>query len=121
MNVALDNACQSIADTHQFILNDVAGAKELQSLKPESHCNGPQGTISEKSQLSTALLLYGLQKCNLHLEQFPNYRIATASLITSVVENLHAVSRLKKETFSAIEYARELPQIVRESHKMSTK
>ena len=43
------------------------------------------------------------------------------TLLTTIVENLHAVSHFKNETFTALQYARDFGTIANESLKRTTK
>ena len=57
----------------------------------------------------------GLQKYQRHHVHLPQLDINLGSLITTVVENMHAVSRMKNETFSVLQYAFIVSYIVKES------
>ncbi len=54
------------------------------------------------------------------MRKFPELSINMASLVTTVVENIHAVSRMKHETFTVLEYAQDFSNIMKESLKPST-
>ena len=43
------------------------------------------------------------------------------SLLTTIVENLHAVSHFKNETFTVLQYARDFGTIAKESFKRTRK
>ena len=47
--------------------------------------------------------------------------VELCTLLTTLVENLHAVSRFKHETFTALQYAQDLRTITKESLKRTTK
>ena len=73
--------------------------------------NGPQGTVSQKMQHSVQLLLRGvnrlLENINTINPEFATH-IDWSSLLTTIVENLHAVSHFKHETFSVLQYAMDI-------------
>ena len=116
----LNTGCDHMTEVDNFIQSHVSCARNVQHLPDTAHTNGPQGTISQKTQISMKLMLHGLRKCQ-NQNDFPYLDIDLASLITSAVENIHAVSRMKHETFSTLEYAQDFGHIIKESLKRSTK
>ena len=80
--------------------------------------------MSRKTQQSVQLLLRGI---NLLLENIDTVNLEFAKHIdwstffTYVVENLHAVSHFKHETFSVNQYAMDFGTISKQSHKWITK
>ena len=80
--------------------------------------NGPEGTVSKKTQDSLtvrgALLRKGMNRLIVDL-------VELLTLLTTQVENLHAVSNFKHETFSALNYSQGFETIVKESLKRITK
>ena len=82
--------------------------------------NGPQGTISHKIQISTSMLMESLQKYQRHHVHFLQLDINLGLLITTVAENMHAVSQMENETFSVLQFAKDVSYIVKESLKSST-
>ncbi len=99
----------------ELLEQNVESAKNDQNLNQQ--CNGPQGTISNKTQSS---LHSGLERCRYQMRKFPELSINMASLVTTVVENIQAVYRMKHETFTLLDYARDFSNIVKESLKHST-
>ena len=97
--------------------------KEQRNLNPSSATNGPEGTVSNKTQQSLELLKKGLcrltdnVKC-INPQCFENVNLAI--LLTAQVENLHAVSHFKHETFSVQQYAQDFGTFVKESPKRTT-
>ena len=82
--------------------------KETNNFKEHSTTNGPQGTASQKIQTSTGLLLNGVKSLMSKVTNVnPNYKdtIAWKTLLTTIVENLHAASHFKHETFDVVQYA----------------
>ena len=80
--------------------------KERGNLNPRAATNGPEGTVFDKTQQSLELLKKGLcrqtdnVKC-INPQYFENVNLAT--LLTTQVENLHAVSHFKHETLSVLQ------------------
>ena len=80
--------------------------KEANNLKEDSTTNGPQGTVSQKTQTSIELQLNGVKSLmNKVAIVNPNYdTMDWKTLLTTIVENLHAVSHhFKHETFDALQ------------------
>ena len=82
--------------------------------------NGPQGTVSHKTQQSAQLLLRGvnrlLENINTINPEFAKH-IDWSTLLTTIAENLHAVSHSKHETSSVLQYAMYFGTISKESLK----
>ena len=98
--------------------------KETNNLKEDSTTNGPQGTVSQETQTSIELLLNGAKSLMSKVTNVnPNYKDAIdwKTLLTTIVENLHAVSHFKHETFDALQYATDFGTISKESLKRITK
>ena len=80
--------------------------------------------MSEKTQQSVQLLLRGV---NRHLENINTINpelarhIDCSTLLTTIVENLLAVSHFRLETFSVLQYAMDFGTISKESLKRITK
>ena len=71
--------------------------KDTNNLKEDSTTNSLQGTVSQKTQTSMELLLNGVKSLmskvknvNLNYKDTIDWKI----LLTTIVENLHAVSNL---------------------------
>ncbi|XP_066020793.1 uncharacterized protein [Pocillopora verrucosa] len=75
-------------------------------MKETATINGPEGTVSSKTQESLVLLERGMEQL---------------TLLTTQVENLDAVSYFKNETFTALQYAQDFGTILKESLKRTTK
>ena len=98
--------------------------KEKNNLKEDSTTNGPQGTVSQKTQISIELLLNGVKSHMSKVTNFnPNYKdtIDWKTLLTTIIENLHAVSHFKHETLDPLQYATDFVTISKESLKRITK
>ena len=93
--------------------------KERFNLSRET--NGSEGTVSKKTQDSLTLLRKGMNKLIENITSINPSFIDLVELLTTQVENLHAVSHFKHETFSALNYSQYFGTIVKESLKRITK
>ena len=108
---------QSLNTVDEYIKATVMNVKERNNLKEDSTSNGPQGTVSQKTQISIELLLNGVKSLMSNVTTVnPNYKdtIDWKTLLTTIVENLHAVSHFKQETFDALQYATDFGTISKE-------
>ena len=83
----------------EYIKATVINVKETNNLKEDSTTNGPQETVSQKTQTSIELLLNGVKSLmSKDTNVNPNYKdtvtIDWKTLVTTIVEHLHAVSHL---------------------------
>ena len=111
---------QSLNTVDEYIKATVMSVKERNNLKEDSTTNGPQGTVSQKTQISIELLLNGVKSLTSNVTTVnPNYKdtIDWKTLLTTIVENLHAVSHFQHETFDAPQYATDFGTISKESLK----
>ena len=80
--------------------------------------------MSQETQLSVHLLLRGvnrlLENINAINPEFAKH-IDWSTLLTTVVENRHAVYHFKHDTFSVLQYAMGFGTILKESLKRITK
>ena len=109
---------------NDYIKSTVRNVKETNHLKEGSAKDGPQGTVSKKTQDSVELLLNGVNNLIRSITNVsPEYKdsIDWQTLLTTQLESLHAVSHFKHETFSALQYAIEFGTISKESLKRITK
>ena len=93
-------------------------------MKEAAATNGPQGTVSKKTQVSLELLEQGMARLQNNLKNINEDYVGDVdlrTLLTTIVENLHAVSHFKNETFTALQYARDFGTIAKESLKRKTK
>ena len=93
--------------------------KERFNLSRET--NGSEGTVSKKTQDSLTLLRKGMNRLIENITSINPSFIDLVELLTTQVENLHAVSHFKLETFSALNYSQDFGTIVKESLKRITK
>ena len=98
--------------------------KQRHSIKETTATNGPEGTVSNKTQVSLKLLEEGMRRLYNSIASINNdylQDIELSTLLTAVVENLHAVSHLKHETFTELQYSQDFGLIIKESLKKVTK
>ena len=96
----------------------MASVKELFNLSRET--NGPEGTVSKKTQDSLTLLSKGMKRLIEKISSInPSFvdLVELLTIMTTQVENLHAVSHFKHETFSALNYSQDFGTIVRVAQK----
>ena len=96
--------------------------KETNNVKEDSKTNGPQGTVSQNTQTSIELLLNGVKILMSKVTNVnPNYKdtIDWKTLLTTIVENLHAVPYFKHETFDTLQDATDFGTISKVSLKRS--
>ena len=91
-------------------------------MKEAAATNGPEGTaaLSKKTQVSLELLEQGMARLQNNLKSINEDYLGDVylrTLLTTIVENLHAVSHFKNETFAALQYARDFGTIAKESLK----
>ena len=55
-----EQVSQNVKKVHEYIKSTVRNMKEANHLKEDSATNGPQGTVSQKTQTSVELLMNGL-------------------------------------------------------------
>ena len=86
--------------------------------------NGSDGTVSKKTQVSLELIEQGVARLQNNLNSINEDYLGDVdlrTLMTTIAENFHAVSRFKNETFTALQYARDFGTIAKESLKRTTK
>ena len=106
------------------IKNTVSEVKQRYSLKETTATNGPEGTVSNKTQVSLKLLEQGIRRLHdsiMSISKDYLEDVELCTVLTTVVENLHAVSHFKHETFTALEYSQDFGAITKESLKRVTK
>ena len=99
-------------------------ARELQSLAKET-TDVPEGTLSSKCLKTLELMAQSLHKVEKHIKDlstYPSFKVNLnlESLLTLNVENQHAVTHFKKETFTLYEYAQIFGSSVEEGVKRVT-
>ena len=89
-----EQVIQNLNTVDEYIKATVMSVKERNNLKEDSTTNGPQGTVSQKTQISIELLLNGVKSLMSKVTTVnPNYKdtIDWKTLLTTIVENLHAM------------------------------
>ena len=79
--------------------------------------NGPQGNVASKTIDSVAMLKDGLIKLERTLEQFDYDAVNLLSCMTMDVENMHSIVHHKSAICTALEYARNFGNAVKEGLK----
>ena len=80
--------------------------KQRYRLKETTAANGSEGTVPKKTQVSFNLLEQGMRRLHDSLTTINKDfldDVELCTLLTAVVENLHAVSHFKHETFTALQ------------------
>ena len=107
-----------------YVKDTVSKVKESYQLSETSATNGQQGTVSEKTQLSVSLLKKGMDRLYRSvMDVTPQFvdDLLLETLLTTEVENLHAVSHFKHETFTVPTCAQDFGSICKESLKQAAK
>ena len=94
---------QKVNEINTYLKATVSKVKENDYLKETATTNGPQGTVSQKTQQSVHLLLRGVNRLSENINTInPEFakHIDWPTLLTTIVENLHVVSHLRHEMFS---------------------
>ncbi|CAH3186656.1 unnamed protein product, partial [Porites lobata] len=122
--VSLKQARRNVTKIDNYERGTVSKGKERYQLSETSTTNGPQGTVSQKTQMSVSLLKKGTDRPYMNvMDVNPEfaYDILLETLLTTQVENLHAVSHFKHETFTVLQYAQDFGTIVKESIKRTSR
>ena len=106
----IDQGIEMVKNVLQYVEASSQKAKRLQSLKESSANDGPEGTVSNKCLKSLELLKKSLSSIKTTIEEFssfPGFNITfnMEALLTLHVENQHAVTHFKRDTFTLYEYA----------------
>ena len=83
-------------------------------MKEAAATNGPEGTVSKKTQVSLEPLEQGMARLQINLKSIDEDYLDDVylrTLLATIVENLHSVSHFKNETFAALKYARDFGTI----------
>ena len=107
------------------IMNTVSEVKQRYRMKKTTATNRLEGTVSKKTQVLLNLLEQGMRRLHdsittINKDYLDDVELCT--LLTTVVENLHAVSHFKHETFTALQYSQDFGTITKgvfeENNKM---
>ena len=122
--VSLKQAKQNVTKIDNYVRGTVSKVKERYQLSETSATNGPQGTVSQKTQVSVSLLKKEMDRLYMNvIDVNPEFAedILLETLLTTQVENLHAFSHFKHETFTVLQYALDFGTIVKESIKRTSR
>jgi len=86
----------NVSHVNEYIRNTVAEVKQHYNMKETAATNGPEGTVSKKTQVSLELLEQGMRGLqdnikNINQEYLDDVDLRT--LLTTLVENIHGVSQ----------------------------
>ena len=86
----------NVSHVNEYIRNTVAEVKQNYNMKETAATNGPEGTVSKKTQVSLELLEQGMRGLqdnikNINQEYLDDVDLRT--LLTTLVENIHGVSQ----------------------------
>ena len=90
---------QKVNEINTYLKATVSKVKLDNNLKETATTNGPEGTVSQKTQQSVQLLLRGVNRLLENINTILKSRICEAHII---VENLYAVSHLRHNTFGVL-------------------
>ena len=124
VSLSLQDAVNNVSSVNKYIKSTVATVKQHYNMKEAVVTNGPEGTVSKKTQVSLELLEQGMARLQNNLKNINEHYLGNVdlrTLLTTIVENLHAVSHFKNKTFTALQYARDFGTIAKESLKKTTK
>ncbi|PFX32855.1 hypothetical protein AWC38_SpisGene2299 [Stylophora pistillata] len=124
VSLSLQDAVNNLSSVNEYIKSTVATAKQHYNMKEAAATNGREGTVSKKTQVSLELLEQGMARLQNNLKSINEDYLGDVdlrTLLTTVDENLYAVSHFKNETFTALQYARDFGTIAKESSKRTTK
>ncbi|XP_063412869.1 uncharacterized protein LOC134695518 [Mytilus trossulus] len=113
-----NESLQMVQQSVQYFLQLVANVKRIGNI--EKHTNGSEGTISKQTMDSLVMMEDQLIRFCQVLSSNPLYLADMSSCLTTVVENLHALSHVKQSLPTKLQYSRDFGIIFRESVKRIT-
>ena len=121
---SVGEAIQMVNEVLDYVKMCSKKARELQSLTRET-TDGPEGTVSNKCLKSLELMAQSLRKLENNVQDLSSYpgfkmNLNLESLLTLNVENQHAVTHFKRQTFTLYEYAQIFSSSVEEGVKRVT-
>ena len=122
----VSEAIEMVNQTLQNVKSCSLKAKKLPHLSEHLVTNGPEGTVSSKCFKSLELLKKSLQKMEDNIKELSTYpgfniQLNLEALLTLHVENQHAVTHFKRDTFSLYEYTLIFGSSVEEAVKRVSK
>ena len=122
-HISLHDAATNVSNICSYFKNTVTDVKETKRIAGVT--NGPEGTISAKTNVSLLEQLHsGMESLVEVFRMHADYdmeNLYLSTLLTTMVENLHAVSHFKNNTFSVLQYSMDFGTIVKESLKRISK
>ena len=119
--VTLREAKENVDKVCSEVQRIVASVKGRFNLSRET--NGPEGTVSKKTQDSLTMLRKEVNRLIQNINSINPLFIdqdELLALLTTHVENLHVVSHFEHETFRTLNYAQDFGTIVKDSLKRIT-
>ena len=95
VQLSLQDAVCNVSSVNAYIKNTVAEVRQHYKMKETATINGPEGTVSSKTQESLVLLERGMEQLRDNVKNVnEDYLgdIDLCALLTTQVENLHVVS-----------------------------
>ena len=114
--VSLKQAKENVTKIDSYVKDTVSKVKERFQLSETSATNGPQGNVSQKTQVSVSLLKKGIERLYKNVMDInPQFvdDLLLETLLTTVVENLHAVRTLNTRHLRYLHMPRILEQFAR--------
>ena len=120
--VSLPDVASNVSLVSDNIKKTISEVKQKHGMKEATATNGPEGTVSNKTQVSHQE--QGMRRLHESIattnkEYLEEVELST--LLTTVVENIHANSHFKHETFTALPYSQDFGTITKESLKRIAK
>ena len=120
--VSLPDVASNVSFVSDNIKKTISEVKQKHGMKEATATNGPEGTVSNKTQVSHQE--QGMRRLHESIATTNNEyleEVELSTLLTTVVENIHANSHFKHETFTALPYSQDFGTITKESLKRITK
>ena len=98
-HMSLQDAVDKVPYVNNNTTKNVSEVKQRHSIKETTATNGSEGTVSSNTQVSLKLLEEGMHRLHNSIASINNGYLGDSelcSLLTTVVEDLHAVSHLKQ-------------------------
>ena len=107
--VSLPDVASNVSFVSDNIKRTISEVKQKHGMKEATATNGPEGTVSNKTQVSHQE--QGMRRLHESIATTNNEyleEVELSTLLTTVVENIHANSHFKHETFTALPYSQTL-------------
>lgn len=114
-NITFQESLSKLNNAVETLECHVTGAQQLQKITRQT--NGPEGTISSKTRSSIHRMSSEMQIIQSRLTDFKLPTPELSTFLSNRVENLHAVSHFKHQTFSTLTYCQDFGKIAKECQK----